>query len=476
MITILGNLRINSLTRLDHFKSSFKSFKFISDNWLINVRGTFREEALDFLKNELGNKLVIFSLLDDNRGWITNALDMIKEARYDYILVWNEDHLNIAKPEVLDEVIREMRKADADYISYSWWLFGKSVESFNKLSHKINLNKRKAISYLDLDKNKWQMIRNTGYPYYLISMCGIFKKEFLEKMWINDKKRLPIFFKKYIFKAFGLLTKLRIIKPTGHKELFEKINRNIFKNKIQKYPIQTPFEMEKNPERFDILPIKYAIPNQELFACIDDNINEKGYSLVERGLYKNNNLNQTTIERVENILTEIKTVLLKIDEKQASVLTEHILSAKKIVACGAGRVGMAVRGFVMRLKHMGIDAYILGDANVPSIKAEDLFLVCSGSGETQTIYELTLIAKRNQARIAAVTGNPESRIGKLADCVVEIKAPSKTKKIDNFISIQPMTTLNEQSLAIFFDAIVLKLMEELGETHDTMWERHSNLE
>jgi D-arabinose 5-phosphate isomerase GutQ len=39
-----------------------------------------------------------------------------------------------------------------------------------------------------------------------------------------------------------------------------------------------------------------------------------------------------------------------------------------------------------------------------------------------------------------------------------------------------MTTLNEQSIGIFFDAVVLRLMEELNETHETMWERHSNLE
>jgi D-arabinose 5-phosphate isomerase GutQ len=39
-----------------------------------------------------------------------------------------------------------------------------------------------------------------------------------------------------------------------------------------------------------------------------------------------------------------------------------------------------------------------------------------------------------------------------------------------------MTTLNEQCLGIFFDAVVLLLMEKMNETHDTMWARHSNLE
>ena len=86
------------------------------------------------------------------------------------------------------------------------------------------------------------------------------------------------------------------------------------------------------------------------------------------------------------------------------------------------------------------------------------------------------IAKKNNSKILAVTGNPESRIGKLADSLVQVTAPSKTKQVDGFISIQPMTTLNEQSLGLFFDTVVLLLMEKMGESHDTMWARHSNLE
>ncbi|MBP6034003.1 MAG: 6-phospho-3-hexuloisomerase [Candidatus Moranbacteria bacterium] len=181
-------------------------------------------------------------------------------------------------------------------------------------------------------------------------------------------------------------------------------------------------------------------------------------------------------QKITGILEEIGNVLEKIDERQINELVRGILSARKIVVCGAGRVGMATRGFGMRLGHLGLQAYTLGDAVVPSISEGDLFLVSSGSGETQTIYDLVEIAKKNGAKVSLVTGNPESRMGKLADTIVEIKAPSKTKSIEGFISIQPMTTLNEQCLGIFYDAVVLDLMEKMNETHDSMWARHSNLE
>ena len=179
---------------------------------------------------------------------------------------------------------------------------------------------------------------------------------------------------------------------------------------------------------------------------------------------------------IELILGEIEAVFRSLNENQVSELCGEILQAKKIVVCGAGRVGMAIRGFGMRLGHLGLQAFTLGDSVVPSIGKGDLLLVASGSGETQTIYDLVEIAKKNGARIGLVTGNPESRMGKLADVCVQIKAPSKTKAVEGLTSIQPMTTLNEQSLGIFFDALVLDLMEKMEETHDTMWARHSNLE
>jgi len=181
-------------------------------------------------------------------------------------------------------------------------------------------------------------------------------------------------------------------------------------------------------------------------------------------------------KNIKSILSELGFVLSKISQNQVDKLTSRIVSSKKIALVGAGRVGMATRAFAMRLKHLGIDAYMIGDSNVPSIGEGDLLIVSSGSGETQTIYDLAVIGKNNKACLALITGNVDSRIGKLADFIVEIKAPSKVKSVQGFKSVQPMTTLNEQCLFIFFDAVVLELMKKMKETHETMWPRHSNLE
>ncbi len=181
-------------------------------------------------------------------------------------------------------------------------------------------------------------------------------------------------------------------------------------------------------------------------------------------------------DKIKIILKEIETVLNKVVDLEVDALIYEIIKADKIVVCGAGRVGMAIRGFGMRLGHLGLKAYTLGDSTVPGISNMDLLIVASGSGETQTIFDLVQIASKNECKIAVITGNPLSRIGKLANVIVKITAPSKTKAVENFVSVQPMTSLNEQCLGLFFDAVTLVLMEKMGETHDTMWARHSNLE
>ncbi|MDP3989550.1 MAG: 6-phospho-3-hexuloisomerase [bacterium] len=179
---------------------------------------------------------------------------------------------------------------------------------------------------------------------------------------------------------------------------------------------------------------------------------------------------------IDSILLEIRQVFSAVSDNQVDELIKVLIEAHTIVAIGAGRVGMMTRAFTMRLGHLGIRAYFLGDTTVPHVGKGDVLLTCSGSGETQTIFDLVEIAKRNGVHVALITGNRDSRMGRLANTIVEVSAPSKTKGISGFVSIQPMTTLNEQCLGILFDAIVLRMMEDLQETHETMWKRHSNLE
>lgn len=179
-------------------------------------------------------------------------------------------------------------------------------------------------------------------------------------------------------------------------------------------------------------------------------------------------------KNIKTILVEIESVLNSTNQKEIDSLIEEILKAKNIILLGAGRMGLVCKAFSIRLSHLGLNSYFLGDSNTPSVGKKDLVIVASGSGETQTIYDLAKMAKDNKAKVFLITANLTSRIGKLSNGFVIINAPTKFKRKPK--SIQPMTTLNEQCLLVFFDAVILILMQQTKETHDSMGKRHSNLE
>jgi len=181
---------------------------------------------------------------------------------------------------------------------------------------------------------------------------------------------------------------------------------------------------------------------------------------------------------VSIIIAEIESVIKLLDIEQANhVATELAKHKGNVILTGAGRVGYALKGFSMRLSHLGFKSYFLGDSNVPSICDSDILFVASGSGETQTIFDVVSIAHSKGAKIICITSNPTSRIGVLAQLKIILSTPSKSNKSTNLVnSVQPMTTLNEQCLTVLFDALILHMMRLMNETDASMWNRHSNLE
>ena len=164
-----------------------------------------------------------------------------------------------------------------------------------------------------------------------------------------------------------------------------------------------------------------------------------------------------------------------IKDEEAEKLGEGILRAKKIFVAGGGRSGFMAKAFVMRMMHVGLDAYVVGETVTPNLEQDDIFIVGSGSGETQSLAAMTKKAKSIGATVVAVTINPDSTIGKLADINIEIPAQAKGEG-NSGKSIQPMGSLFEQSLLLFYDAVILRHMEKKGLDSEMMYGRHANLE
>lgn len=178
----------------------------------------------------------------------------------------------------------------------------------------------------------------------------------------------------------------------------------------------------------------------------------------------------------QKVISEIEEVLEQIDEQEVKELIEAILKARKVVLCGAGRMGMMARAFAMRLSHLGLQAYDINDCNTPRLSEGDLLVVCSGSGETKTILALVGAAYEHKAKIALITANGRSSMSLLSDIQIYFPSPSRVVNPNMVKTIQPMKTLSEQFCLLFFDTIVLILMDNLNRSHETMSMMHSILE
>ena len=178
-------------------------------------------------------------------------------------------------------------------------------------------------------------------------------------------------------------------------------------------------------------------------------------------------------ELVKEIVDENRRVLEAVSEQEIARLIEEIEKAKTIQLFAMGRMQASMRGFAMRLKHMGFDTYVVFDTTTPAIGKGDLLIVnCA-----VTIVDLNIIklAKEAGARICVITAHPENEQGHLADLTVTVPGqifgtPPEIR------SVQPMASLLEQALFIFEDIVVMLLMEKRGISTLEMQKRHTNLE
>lgn len=183
-----------------------------------------------------------------------------------------------------------------------------------------------------------------------------------------------------------------------------------------------------------------------------------------------------TTQYLAEIIKELDRSVDLISNDEAEKLVNGILESKKIFVAGAGRSGFMAKSFAMRMMHMGIDAYVIGETVTPNFEEDDILIIGSGSGETKSLISMVKKARNIGGTIAAVTIFPESTIGQLADITVKLPGSPKDQSEGDYKTIQPMGSLFEQTLLLLCDAITLRFMEKKGLDTTKMYGKHANLE
>lgn len=190
-------------------------------------------------------------------------------------------------------------------------------------------------------------------------------------------------------------------------------------------------------------------------------------------------------DAIEEILDNVRSVSAELDPKNIEDMTSLLQTSQHVFVMGLGRSGLVARAFAMRLMHLGISVYVVGETTTPALTSEDCLLAISGSGETFSIISAANIAHKRGTKIVAVTSYVDSTLGEMADLVVHIKGRTKIDAEKNYItrqmngkhqSLSPMGTLFEVTSLIFLDSLIAQLMVEMGKTEEDMKARHTVIE
>lgn len=151
------------------------------------------------------------------------------------------------------------------------------------------------------------------------------------------------------------------------------------------------------------------------------------------------------------------------------------MNADRIFTLGAGRSGLIMKAFCMRLVHLGFTAYVVGETVTPSCGKNDLCIIGSGSGETSSILSMVLKAKFVGANIVSISSSCQSSISNISNRTILISYPSFRGCFDDKF-VQPMGSFFEGSLFFLTEFVVSKIMEINKIDSKMMLEIHANLE
>ncbi len=197
--------------------------------------------------------------------------------------------------------------------------------------------------------------------------------------------------------------------------------------------------------------IKMSIDN------IRDNFHKTLLEIVEKIQENENSIKDSDVIKLINLI-------LKIKEEN-----------KMVFVYGAGRSGFIGRCFAQRLMHIGIKSCFVSDAVTHKYTKNDLLILISGSGQTTSPVAIAQKAKEIGGKIALLTGNVNSTIGNISDCIIKIQGKSKDKAISQQ-TLAPYTSLFDISTLSVLDSIGGTLMKILGMSEEDIDKRHASIE
>jgi 6-phospho-3-hexuloisomerase len=178
---------------------------------------------------------------------------------------------------------------------------------------------------------------------------------------------------------------------------------------------------------------------------------------------------------IDLVLVENRKVLERIDYTALERLASAIPMSKRLFVVGEGRSGLAIRMVAMRFMHLGCHVHVMGETTTPAMERGDVLIAFSGSGSTGIVTLVATKASEIGGFVVAVTTQPLSPLGTMADLVITISAADKYDRSSQH-SKQFAGSLFEQSALLLFDSLFHVMSINLHKAPETLWSKHTILE
>jgi 6-phospho-3-hexuloisomerase len=179
---------------------------------------------------------------------------------------------------------------------------------------------------------------------------------------------------------------------------------------------------------------------------------------------------------ISTILEEIAAVVPRVSDAELTELAGRLASAGRVFVTGEGRSGFMARAFAMRLMHLGLTVYVIGETTTPAVGRGDTVVAVSGSGTTAGTVRVAEQAAGVGALVLAVTTEPDSPLGRQAAARLVIPAATKYRRAGEAATIQPLSSLFDQVTHLALDAVCLDLAGRRGVDNAGARAAHANTE
>ncbi|MFY0783081.1 6-phospho-3-hexuloisomerase [Peribacillus simplex] len=176
------------------------------------------------------------------------------------------------------------------------------------------------------------------------------------------------------------------------------------------------------------------------------------------------------------ILEEVNGVFHKMDGTETDELLKQLQSDNRIFIVGEGRSGFMAKAFAMRLMHLGLNVYAVGETITPSIAKGDLIIAISGSGSTKSVISVAEKGREMGCKVFSITTNDQSDLANVSHEVLLIPAATKNRLDHETKSVQPLSSLFDQCVHVLCDAVCLDYSLTQSISHELTYSKHSNVE